>query len=224
MAKNSKSFTKLALSALALGTAFTVANDAQALEAGQCGTVAEITEALRAEGQGVLFQAYRSVPTRPKNTFTSNANLTLGYNLERGVDEQSNTVCVRARYTQIQLNNSTNLLLPTWAQILPENAPYNQFLRNEQTRANAGVIFSAIALSKNANGIDVPASRITVTEGRGDQFVANRGTLLAGYSNGEYAIAANFEDITKTSNFTQMAALQDNRNSPTIALASNQPR
>lgn len=86
------------------------------------------------------------------------------------------------------------------------------------------MIFSAIALSKNANGIDVPASRITVTEGRGDQFVANRGTLLAGYSNGEYAIAANFEDITKTSNFTQMAALQDNRNSPTIALASNQPR
>lgn len=212
--------------AIALG-ALTAANDAFALEAGQCGTVAEITEALRVEGQGVLFQAYRSIPSQPKNTFTSNSDLTLGYNLERGTgigDSDANRVCVRAKYTQIQLNNNSNVLFPTWAQILPQNSAYNQFLRTEQTRANAGVIFSAIALGKNANGNDVPTSRITVTQGRGDQFVANRGTLLAGYADGGYAIAADFNDIVKSANFTQMAAVQENQNSSTIALASNQPR
>ena len=227
MAKNSKRFTKLALGALALGTAFTAANDSQALEAGQCGTVAEISEALRAEGQVVLFQAYRSIPSRPKNTFTTNADMTLGYNLERGTgigESDANRVCIRAKYTNIRLNNDANVSIPTWAQIAPESSSYNQFLRSEETRANARVIFSAVALTKNANGIDMPTSRITVTQGRGDQFVENRGTLLAGYSDGVYAIAADFEDITPSSNFGKLAEVQNNGTGATITLASNQPR
>lgn len=225
MASGSNKLKSFFGAAIALG-AMTAANDASALELG-CGTVAEITEALRAEGQVVLFQAYRSIPSRPKNTFTSNANMTLGYNLERGTgigDSDANRVCVSAKYTNIKLNNDTHVSIPTWAKISPENSQYNQALQREYTNINARVIFSAVALGKNTNGVEVPTSRITVTQGNGDQYVANRGGLFAGYSNGGYAVAADFEDITQSSNFSQLAELQNNGTTGTVTLASNQPR
>ena len=218
MAKNSKRFTKLALGALALGTAFTAANDAMALEVRQCGTSESIRAELRAEGQVPLILAYRSVPTRPLNYFSTNADLSLGYQFE----EQNGQMCIRAKYRDIRLNNDANITFPTWAGIAPSNSSFNNFINTEYNRAGARVIFAAIALGTDSNGVERPASKLVVTMGHGDEYVASRGTAVAGYNNGEYGIAMNLEDIAPQANFDRLASVQNGQQN--TLLASNSPK
>lgn len=88
-----------------------------ALEPKQCLSMADMNAALKAEGQRTLFIANRtalkSAPERKSgiaadqwvNTFTSNANGSLGYNLEgdKKKGELSSLVCVRAKYINVRL-------------------------------------------------------------------------------------------------------------------------
>jgi hypothetical protein len=178
------------------------ANDAMALETGYCGPTETVKAALRAEGQVPLIIAYRSIPSRPKNYFSTNENLSLGYQFE----EQNGQICVRAKYRDIRLNNDKNVAIPAWARIAPENSSYNGFLNTQRTRDNARVIFGALALGRDVNGREVPTSKIVLTRGDGDQFVNSRGATVAGYANGEYATAMSVEDITPSSNFAKLAA------------------
>lgn len=215
MAKSS--FMRNAIIGLAaLGTV--AANDAMALETGYCAPTETVKAELRAEGQVPLIVAYRSIPSRPKNYFSTNENLSLGYQFE----EQNGQICVRAKYRDIRLNNDENVAIPAWARIAPANSSYNGFLNTQRTRDNARVIFGALALGKDANGREVPTSKIVLTQGVGDQFVSNRGTTVAGYANGEYAIAMGVHDIAPSSNFTKLADARTT--TATTLLASNTPR
>jgi hypothetical protein len=223
--KISKSM-KLGFAAMAALGAMAHANDAMALETRQCGTSESMRAALRAEGQVPLIVAYRSIPSRPKNYFSTNENLSLGYQFE----EQNGEICIAAKYRDIRLNNDETVAIPAWARIAPANSAYNGFLNTQQTRDNARVIFGALALGKDANGRDVPTSKIVVTQGRdgqcgriaGYQCVSNRGTTVAGYANGEYAIAMDVEDIAPNSNFSKLAEARTT--TATTLLASNTPR
>lgn len=217
MTKNSK-IAGLVLGSIFAATALTAANDAMALEVRQCGTSEAIRAELRAEGQVPLIVAYRSVPTRPKNYFSTNADLSLGYQFE----EQNGQMCIAAKYRDIRLNNDSNVVFPAWAGIAPNSSAFNNFINTEYNRAGARVIFAAIALGADANGVERPVSKLVVTMGNGDQFVANRGTTVAGYNNGGYGIAMNLEDIVPQANFGRLASIQNTP--PTTVLASNNPK
>lgn len=191
-------FTKLAL-----GYALTAANDAMALEAGQCGTTAEIQNALRAEGQMPIVTGFRSIPSRPRNVFTANENLSLGYNIEG----DANQLCVGTKYTDIKLNNDTNFARPTWAYIAPDNSPFNTFIEREEQRVDLRIIFGATALVKDKDGIERKGALLTVSKDKGDQFVQSRGAMVAANINtGVYAVALDLENIVTSPNYSKLAS------------------
>lgn len=132
MANNSKTFTKLALSALALGTALTAANDAmaQSFYSGQCGiSMADFNQALLTEGQrtvvagnGVGMRANANsstgVDTRAfANGITSTEDGRLGYHYEgnKPLGTPSTEVCVTAVLTNVQLSDARRGEIPARA-------------------------------------------------------------------------------------------------------------
>lgn len=127
--KHSKRFTKLALGALSLGTAFTAANDAMALDAGQCLPMAQMNEALKADGQrtmiignGTAFNNTHGSAADVRisyfvNTITSNQDGSLGYQLEgdRPLGEPSQNVCIRAKLSDVHLYDARVESIPSAA-------------------------------------------------------------------------------------------------------------
>jgi hypothetical protein len=102
--------------AFAAAASFAGANPAMALDAKQCLPMAEMNAALKAEGQRTLIIGDRIASVgregttetrmvRAVNTVTSNADGSLGYQLEGNLPrtEASTRVCVRAKLTDIQL-------------------------------------------------------------------------------------------------------------------------
>ncbi len=219
MAKNSKTFTKIALGAIALGAAFTSANDANALDAGQCGPRAEIEATLRAEGQFPIVSGYRDIPSRPRNIFTSNLDGSLGYNVEGNQTE----LCIGLKYAGIRKNMNPDDARPEWAYIAPANSPFNNFLAREEQRINLRVIFGASGLVKGADGIERRAGLITVSQGDGDKNVTNQGAMVAANrSNGSFTVLVDLTNISINDRNLQQVA---SASSPTPTLiASVQPR
>jgi hypothetical protein len=217
MAKNSK-IAGLVLGSIFAATALTAANDAMALDAGQCGTVVDISAALRAEGQMPIVTGFRSIPSRPRNVFTSNENLSLGYNIEG----DGTQLCVRAKYTDIKLNNDANFARPSWAYIAPDNSPFNTFIEREEQRVNLKIIFGATALVKGQDGIERKGALLTVSKDRGDQYVDSRGAMVAANTNtGVYAVALDLENITTNGNYSKLAS---NGTSNTLLASVQSPK
>ena len=116
MTKNSK-IAGIVLGSIFAATALTAANDAMALDVGQCLPMAQMNQALIADGQRTLIIGDRVainnstasntglVVNRWVNTVTSNVDGSLGYQLEgdKPRAETSNQVCVAAKLTNIQL-------------------------------------------------------------------------------------------------------------------------
>lgn len=116
--------------ASALGATFAAAlcaaQPADALEAKQCMSMAEMNAALRAEGQRTMVIGEREFLNNPTgrvadtsisrylNTVTSNADGSLGYQLEgdRRRSETSTQVCVRAKLTNIRIFDATKPGVP----------------------------------------------------------------------------------------------------------------
>jgi hypothetical protein len=196
-------FKTWVLAAVAALLAQVAANDAVALDAGQCGPRADIEAALRAEGQFPIVSGYRAIPNRPRNIFTSNMNGT-GYNIEGNQTE----LCVRAKYTDIRLNTNPAVARPEWAYIAPANSPFNNFLAREEQRINLRVIFGATGLVRGADGVERRAGLLTVTQGNGDQYVTNQGFFVAANrTNGTFAPLASLTDIAiNQMNFQQLAS------------------
>lgn len=125
MASGSNKLKSFFGAAIALG-AMTAANDAIALDAGQCLPMAQMNQALIADGQRTLIIGDRVainnstasssgvVVNRWVNTVTSNADGSLGYQLEgnkpRG--ETSTEICVAAKLTNTQLFDATKNEIP----------------------------------------------------------------------------------------------------------------
>lgn len=97
-----------------------ISTPALALEAGQCGTAAEIQAALKAEGQVPVIIGNRVTTRkdRPANIFTANSN-GIGYALEGDAPQgqKSTRVCVGYRYHGVRVNDIASPVLPSWALI-----------------------------------------------------------------------------------------------------------
>ncbi|MDQ4418847.1 hypothetical protein OOT33_00095 [Sphingobium sp. DEHP117] len=108
-------FVGLAVSALIL---FPLS--AFALEPGHCGPAAAIQAALKAEGQVpvVIGNRVTTRKDRPVNIFTANSS-GIGYSLEGDAPQgqKSTTVCVKARYSGLRLNDINSAQVPAWALI-----------------------------------------------------------------------------------------------------------
>jgi hypothetical protein len=114
----------------ALGAAFAAslcaATPAQALEPRQCLPMAEMNEALRAEGQRTMIIGDRQALQNPTgrvadasidryvNTVTSNADGSLGYQLEGDLPraQVSTRVCVAAKLTNVRMYDARRDAIP----------------------------------------------------------------------------------------------------------------
>jgi hypothetical protein len=173
------------------------------LQAG-CHPKAQVAQALQAAGQVPIITAYRGIPSRPKNYFSANSNLSAGFQFEEGPTE----LCISAEYRNIRLNNDPNIAIPSWAPLRgAASDSFNQFLTSQRDERGARVIFGAVAVDdQNRN-----TSRIVVTMGRGDEYAINRGATVAAYANGEYNVPLALTDITPDSrNFGALASSEFN--------------
>lgn len=196
MAKNSKTFTKLALSALALGTAFTAANDAMALERG-CQNADTVRAALRDEGQFVVVSGQRTaIAEQPRNIFTSNQNGTLGYNIEQGTGDATGQLCVRAKYTDIRLNSNSDLATPSWA-LRGTNTPHNAWIVNTQNQSNNRILMGATVL-RQENGQDVRGAFMMVTRADNTGLINQTlGSVTVTLSNGNITPSLGLTNVEK---------------------------
>lgn len=122
-----------------------LSSPAQALDPRQCLPMAEMNAALRAEGQRTIIigdrVALRNDGSRESglrvqgwvNTFTSNADGSLGYNLEgdRPSGEPSTRVCVASKFTNIRLFDARRPGIPDAAL---RGGAFDDFLRRDERR------------------------------------------------------------------------------------------
>lgn len=163
---------------------------AEALEPRQCLPMAEMNAALRAEGQRTIIIGDRTtlVDDRTRsggaridrwvNTFTSNADGSLGYNLEgdRPMREPSTQVCVRAKLTNIRLYNRQHADTPPEAR---RGGDFDLMLRQDATLGTRPML-QADSISTDAAG--------DVRQGLGITLMSNANShaawLLANYPRG----------------------------------------
>lgn len=138
-----------------------ISSPALALEPRQCLPMAEMNAALRAEGQRTLIignrVALRNDATRESglrvqgwvNTFTSNDDGSVGYNLEgdRPVGQPSTRVCVAGKFTNIRLYDARRPGVPPAAL---RGGPFDDFLRRNE-RNGIRPMLQADAISAGPN-------------------------------------------------------------------------
>ena len=184
MAKTSKITKALLGTAFALG-AMTAANDAnaQALSTG-CHNADFVRATLQREGQFAVVNAVAPIPERPRNMFTTNGSGSLGYNIEQGTGDVTGKLCVRARYTDIQLNGNINGPTPRWA-LIGQNTPHNRWLETQRSTTDERVLLGARVL-RSDNGQDVRGGFMMVTRGSATvSTINNTGAITISFDNGE---------------------------------------
>lgn len=165
-------FGSLAMAALVLPLG------AQALEPRQCLPMAEMNAALVAEGQRTLIIGNRIAfldgpggrieAGKNVNTFTSNADGSVGYNLEgdKPMGEPSTRVCVAARFTNIVLYDARSPGTPPGAL---RGEPFDSHLR-ENEAVDYRPMLQADAVTRAATGAWQIANGMTLlgrTAGQG---------------------------------------------------------
>ena len=153
-----KSFRTAAV--VGAGALMACATPAMALETG-CQDGDAVRTALRDEGQFVLVNGERPIPERPKNIFTSNADGSLGYNIEAGTN---NVLCVRVKYTDIQVNRNPDLSTPSWAR-RGDGTGHDRWLADTASRTNERVLLGATVVRRDENGNEVRGAFMMVTRG-----------------------------------------------------------
>ena len=146
----------------ALASAVLLPSSLLALEPRQCLPMAEMNAALRAEGQRTVIigdrAALRNDASRDSglrvnrwvNTFTSNDDGSLGYNLEgdRPSGETSTRVCVAGKFTNIRLYDARRPGVPPAAL---RGGPFDDFLRRNE-RQGIRPMLQADSISTGPNG------------------------------------------------------------------------
>lgn len=150
----------------ALGAAFVAAmaaaTPAQALEPKQCLPMAEMNAALKAEGQRTMIIGDRLAIQNPTglvkdasvlryvNTVTSNADGSLGYQLEGDLPRArpSTKVCVAAKLTNIRLFDARKPGVNTSAFL---GGNFDEIVRDNETRGGRPMA-QADTLHRNADG------------------------------------------------------------------------
>jgi hypothetical protein len=224
MAKNSKITQALLGTAFALG-AMAHANDAMALDRG-CQDANLVRTGMATEGQFVLVNAVRPIPTQPRNIFTSNANGTVGYNIEQGTGDQVGKLCVGIKYTDIKVNSDANLATPSWA-LFGANTTHDQWLRQTQARVDNRVLMGATVL-RDVNGQDVRGGFMMVTRGNAPQgatTIYNAGVTTLTVDSGNLSpnslLLANVEKVQPNYDVYASRTTQVASNSRPMVLAKN---
>lgn len=194
---------------------------AQALEPKQCGSTAEIVAALKAEGQVEIISAERAAIGLPRNIFTSNADGTLGYNIEAGTYEEKGKLCVGVKYTDILLNGNPGYARPAWASMGP-NSANDRHLDLIERNTNDKVVMGATSLVPDGHGGERKGAFMLVTRGN-----PPKDTVLASTSTGQlYARSAGglntvfiMGNVEPNANFATLAR----RPMQTAALAMRSP-
>lgn len=166
---------------------------AYALEPKQCLPMAEMNAALKAEGQRTLIIGNRAAGRNSSasvsgvkikkwvNTFTSNADGTLGYNLEgdKPAGQPSETVCVRGKFINVKLYDARKHGTPEAAR---RGGEFDTYLSDNETKGTRPML-QADAIATAPDG--------TVTLGNGITLMGNTkvkgGYLIVNYSDGEAA-------------------------------------
>jgi hypothetical protein len=224
MANTSKITKALLGTAFALG-AMTAANDAMALERG-CQDANVVRAGMAAEGQFVLVSAISPIPAQPRNIFTSNANGTVGYNIEQGTGDAVGKLCVRIKYTDIKVNSDPNLSTPSWA-LFGSNTTHDQWLRQTQERVDNRVLMGATVL-RDVNGQDVRGGFMMVTRGnapRDTTTVSNFGATTLTVNSGDLSenslLLANIEKVQPNYDLYASRTTQVASNTRPMTLARN---
>lgn len=166
-----------------MGAALACATPAMALETG-CQDATAVRTALRDEGQFVLVNGVRPTPEHPRNIFTSNAEGSLGYNIEEGTN---NVLCVAVRYTDIRVNQNVDLAIPTWA-FRGQGTAHNRWLADTSARTGETVLLGATVLRRDEGGQEVRGAFMMVTRGRGrggDSTFTSAGAVTVTLNDGE---------------------------------------
>lgn len=160
----------------ALGAAFLAAiaavTPAHALEAKQCLPMAEMNTALKAEGQRTMIIGDRLAINNPTgqikdasvsryvNTVTSNADGSLGYQLEGDLPRAkiSNQVCVRAKLTNVRLFDARRTGLNTEAML---GGAFDNILRENEAVGTRPMV-QADTLHRKADGSERLGLPLTV--------------------------------------------------------------
>ena len=170
--------------AAVMGAALACATPAMALETG-CQDATAVRTALRDEGQFVLVNGVRPTPEHPRNIFTSNAEGSLGYNIEEG---SNNVLCVAVRYTDIRVNQNANLAIPTWA-FRGQGTAHDRWLADTSARTGETVLLGATVLRRDESGQEVRGAFMMVTRGNivggSTTGFANAGAVTVTLNDGE---------------------------------------
>lgn len=194
-----------------------IASPAQALEPKQCGSKTDIIAELKAEGQVEIISGIRAAIGGPRNIFTSNADGTLGYNIEAGAYEESGKLCVRVKYTDILLNGNPGYARPAWAS-MGANSANDRHLDLIERNTNDKVVMGATALVRGGDGQERKGAFLMVTRGRpadvqgdtsgGMLYVRSAGGLNSMFIMGNVEPNANFATLAKRPVQTAALALR----------------
>jgi hypothetical protein len=159
-----------ALVTTAIGAAFAAAlgaaSPAMALEGKQCLPMAQMNEALRAEGQRTMIIGDRMAVnddstrssgvsvTRYVNTVTSNADGSLGYQLEGDLPraQTSTNVCVRAKLTDVHLYDPQKPTIPATAML---GGQFDAVVRGNAAKGTRPMVV-ANTVRSNGQGTGLP--------------------------------------------------------------------
>lgn len=159
------------------------AQPALALETG-CQDATVVRTALRDEGQFVLVNGVRPIPEHPRNIFTSNADGSLGYNIEEGAN---NVLCVAVKYTDVHVNRNPDLSTPSWAR-RGDGTAHDAWLAETMPRNNGTVLLGATVLRRDESGNEVRGAFMMVTRGNGrggDSDFTSSGAVTVTLASGE---------------------------------------
>ncbi len=197
----------------AIGAAFMAATcaatPALALDTG-CAPREVVMKALSDEDQAPIISGKRLAIDFPKNIFTANATLTLGYNVEAGKGDETGLLCVRAKYTNIRLNSDAKLSRPSWASF-GSDTDHDKYLSSVEAKANDKVLMGATALIRSEDGTEAPGRFIMVVRGDATTsagtsvYFKNSGASTATSSRGAISTLLTMADIDTTSNFGILA-------------------
>ena len=186
---NTKHLTSSAVG-MAFAAALCAAQPADALEARQCMSMTEMNAALRAEGQRTMVIGDREVLNNPTgrltdaslthyvNTVTSNADGSLGYQLEgdRPRSEASTRVCVAAKLTNIRIFDASQPGVPQ--QVLLGGSFDDVLRAGDQIGTRPMVLADTVHGSEGAYRLGLP---IVITMNRS----SGAGVMLTRQQNGE---------------------------------------
>ena len=168
------------------------------------------------EKQATIIVGERNSDTHNKNFFTSNADGSVGYNIEgdgRVNDGESGKLCIAAKYTNVRVNIEPNR--PSWV-TAPEGSRNDRYLTVQEKRDQVRVIFGASTVVRGLNKQEYVGPQLLVTKADVPIDGLITGAVITndrqGNGDGLFAMVnlrtnANFDALVRAQNRVQTASI-----------------